>query len=106
MSARSTGDLSAVSTRSTCRATLASWRGVAARDLALSLLQGQAQAVAPRHRRVGQRALELAEVGRRAVRCVELQRVERLGERRVAAARAGDRRHLAVPRRLQEMAEA
>ena len=59
--------------------------------------------VVPRGRRIGQRALELGEIGRRAVRRVELQRVERLGERRLGAARAGDRGHLAVPRLLQDV---
>ena len=52
----------------------------AALGFARRRLQCQAQPVVPRGRGIGQRALELGEVGRRAVRRVELQGVERLGE--------------------------
>ena len=62
--------------------------------------------VVPGGRRVGQRALRFGEIGRRAVRRMELQRVERLGERRLGAAGAGDRCHVALPRLLQDAAEA
>ena len=56
--------------------------GGAALDLALLVLQGGAEAVAPRGRGFGQRALELGEIGRRRVVGVELQRVEHLGQGR------------------------
>ena len=80
--------------------------GGAAFDLAKRRLQGGTKAVAPRGRRLDERLLELGEVGRRRIVGLELQRVERLGERRVAADRGGDRRHLAVPCLLEDRGEA
>jgi hypothetical protein len=80
--------------------------GLSAFDLAELLLQGDAQPVVPRGRGVSERALELGEIGRGAVRRVELDGVERLGERGIGAAGAGDRGHRAVPGGLQDVAEA
>ena len=79
--------------------------GGAALDLAETRLQGRAKVVAPRGRGLGERLLELGKVGRRRIVGRELQRVERLGERRIAADRGRDRGHLAVPRLLEEGGE-
>ncbi len=74
--------------------------------LAEARLQGGAQAIAPRGRRLGQPLLQLGEVGRRRVVGLELQGVERLRQRRIAADRGGDRRHLAMPGLLEDRREA
>ena len=79
--------------------------GGAALDFAETRLQGRAKVVAPRGRGLGERLLELGKVGRRRIVGRELQRVERLGERRIAADRGGDRGHLAVPRLLEDGGE-
>ena len=75
--------------------------GGAALGLAQRLLQGGAEAVAPRGRGFGERPLELGEIGRRRVVGLELQRVEHLGQRRIAADRDVDRLDLALPGRAR-----
>ena len=69
-------------------------------------LKGGAQPVVPRGRRVHQRAFELGEIGARLLRRVELQRVERLDQRGIAADRGGDRSDVAVPGLLEDGGEA
>ena len=78
----------------------------AARGITQLGLQRRAQPVVPRGRGVRQFLLEGGEVGGRRIRLVEFHRVERLGQRRIAADRGRDRGRRAVPGPFEDRCEA